>query len=60
MPDILIPLGGNVQPWLAAPARYFFAGTGPVDPPYLFAPLPEKLDAIVYIHATTPIRPLAP
>jgi erythromycin esterase len=59
-PAILIPLRGSVPAWVAEPARYFFAGTGPLEPPYLSGSLTEKLDAIIYIHATTPIHPIAP
>jgi erythromycin esterase len=56
-PAVLIPLRGSVPAWLSGPARYFFAGAAPADP-YISASLPEKFDAVVYVHATTPIRML--
>jgi erythromycin esterase len=59
-PAILIPLRGNIPAWLAGPARYFFGGTIVSEPPYFFGSLPEKHDAIVYIHRTSPITPLLP
>jgi erythromycin esterase len=55
-PAILIPLR-NAPSWLAGPAQYFFAGAAPAAP-YLTASLPQKFDAVVYVHATTPIRVL--
>ena len=56
-PATLIPLRGEVPEWLRGPASHFFAGTAPSETSVI-AKLPEKLDAVIYIHATSPIRVL--
>jgi erythromycin esterase len=54
---LLLPLRGVLPAWLRAPAPFFSIGQGP-GPQQLVDSLAEKMDAVVYVHATTPTRPL--
>jgi erythromycin esterase len=57
-PAFLIPLRGAVPAWLSTPAWYFWAGVAPNEKPYLNGSLTQKFDAVIYVHATSPIDPL--
>lgn len=56
-PAVLVPLRGRVPSWLNGPASFFTIGQTP-GPDRLIDSLPANLDAVVYIHWTTPTRPL--
>ncbi len=59
-PRLLIPLRGAVPDWLAGPREFRYAGvqSGSRDDFVKSESLPQKLDAIVYIEETTPVRTL--